>query len=190
MRPHRTLAILALGALAARPGDVSAQSPAAPADSVAPAVAPARAEDVGTIDGIVAAFYDVISGPAGAPRQWARDRSLYLPGVRFTIVQAGPNGRARARVSTHAEYVAGSEPFMVKEGFFEREIHRATRRFGHIAHVWSTYEWRSTRDGPVRGRGINSLELFWDGARWWIASAMWDDEREGSPIPPEYLPRD
>jgi hypothetical protein len=38
------------------------------------------------------------------------------------------------------------------------------------------------------GRGINSIELFWDGKRWWIASAVWDDERPDNPIPREYLP--
>jgi hypothetical protein len=47
---------------------------------------------------------------------------------------------------------------------------------------------RERADGPVFGRGINSIELFWDGARWWIAAAQWDDERPGNPIPKEYLP--
>ena len=37
-------------------------------------------------------------------------------------------------------------------------------------------------------RGINSIELFWDGKRWWIANAIWTDETPGQPIPNEYLP--
>lgn len=73
-------------------------------------------------------------------------------------------------------------------GFDEREIHRVTQRFGNIAHVFSTYETRAKPGGPILGRGINSIELFWDGKRWWIASAIWDDERPGNPIPKEYLP--
>ena len=81
-----------------------------------------------------------------------------------------------------------SDASMVREGFDEREIHRVTERFGNIAHVFSTYETRRSAGGPLMGRGINSIELFWDGKRWWIASAIWDDERPGSPIPKEYLP--
>jgi len=55
------------------------------------------------------------------------------------------------------------------------------RRFGNLVHVFSTYEFRARLDGPVRGRGVNSIQLFWDGQRWWIASATWDNERPGNP---------
>jgi hypothetical protein len=97
-------------------------------------------------------------------------------------------GQPRARVASHQEFVDASNDSTVKEGFYESEIHRVTERFGNIAHVFSTYESRTKADGPVIARGINSIELFYDGKRWWIASAVWDDERPGNPIPPEYLP--
>jgi len=77
---------------------------------------------------------------------------------------------------------------MVHDGFFEREVHRVTRSYGNIAQVFSTYEERRTPDGPVNGRGVNALQLFWDGKRWWVASAIWFDEDPAHPIPPEYLP--
>ena len=77
---------------------------------------------------------------------------------------------------------------MVKEGFYESEIHRVTQRFGNMAHVFSTYESRLKADGPVIARGINSVQLFYDGTRWWIASCVWDDERPDNPLTPEYLP--
>jgi hypothetical protein len=63
-----------------------------------------------------------------------------------------------------------------------------TERFGSIANVFSTYESRRSPEGPVIARGINSLQLFHDGARWWIASATWQDESPRHPIPKEYLP--
>ena len=151
------------------------------------AAARANPDDVATLDGILQAFYDVITGPAGAPRQWARDRSLYIPGVRFVAVES-EHGTPRARVVTHAEYVRSSNAQMVRLGFFEREIHREVRRYGNIAQIFSTYEWRTRADGPVEGRGINSLQLFYDGKRWWIASATWQDESPDTPIPSEYLP--
>jgi hypothetical protein len=77
----------------------------------------------------------------------------------------------------------------VRNGFFERELHRVTRRFGNVVHVFSTYEFRATEDGPVQGRCVNSIQLFWDGNRWWIANATWDSERPDNPIPPDLLPR-
>jgi len=75
----------------------------------------------------------------------------------------------------------------VLKGFYEKEVHRVTQRFGNIAHVFSTYESRLKIDGPVIARGINSIEAFWDGQRWWIASAIWDEERPDNPLPAEYL---
>jgi hypothetical protein len=146
-----------------------------------------RPQDVGSIDSIISAFYDVISGPAGTPRQWRRDSSLYVPGVRFVSMSLR-QGRPHAQVSDHGQYVASSDSFFVRNGFFEREIHRVTRRFGNVAHVFSTYEMRASANGPVTGRGVNSIQLFWDGNRWWIANATWDGERPDNPIPRELLP--
>ncbi len=165
----------------------SPASPAATAPVVVPDVAP-RPEDVATIDGIMKAFYEVISGPPGKPREWGRDRSLYIPGIRFVAMKVDKDGKPRAVVSTHQEYVERTDAWMVKEGFHEVEIHRVTERFGNIAHVFSTYETRHAKGGPLLGRGVNSVELFWDGARWWIASAIWDDERPDSPLPKDLLP--
>lgn len=148
----------------------------------------ARPEDVSSVDAIVATFYDVISGPAGAPRQWARDRTLYVPGAQFVIVGVKEGGsEPSVAVIDHQEYVDRSDAGMVQDGFFEQEIHRITRRFGNVAHVLSTYVARRTADGPVIERGVNSLSLYFDGQRWWIAGAAWDVERPGNPIPQEFL---
>lgn len=152
-----------------------------------PTIAP-RADDVATIDGIMKAFYEVISGPAGQPRQWSRDRTLYIPDIRFVAMSESKSGEPRAQVVSHQQFVDSSNASLVKDGFYESEIHREIQKFGHIAHVFSTYETRLKADGPVIGRGINSLELFYDGKRWWIASNMWDDERPNNPIPVENLP--
>lgn len=146
-----------------------------------------RPEDVATIDGMIRAYYEVVSGPAGAPRDWARDRTLYIPNVRFVSVDAAADGKLVPRIMSHPEFVEGAKE-LERRGFFETEIHRLTRRYGPIAHVWSTYESRQTEAGPVTQRGINSIELFWDGKRWWIAGAIWTDETKGNPIPKEFLP--
>jgi hypothetical protein len=149
----------------------------------------ARPDDVATIDGLIKAYYEVVSGPKGQPRDWARDRTLHIPDARFVAMSVDTAGKPVAAIMSHQQYVERSEPVLAQEGFFESEIHRVTRRFGHIAHVFSTYESRRTADGPVIARGINSLELYWDGARWWIVANLWDQERPGNPIPGEYLPK-
>jgi ketosteroid isomerase-like protein len=149
--------------------------------------AEANPADVGSIDGIVKAFYETISGGKGVARQWSRDKTLYIPDVRF-VAMSEQNGKVRANVMNHTNYVNGSNEFFVGEGFTERELNRTVRRFGNIAHVFSVYEF-STEDGKVKGRGVNSIELFWDGARWWISAVSWDEERPGNPIPKDFLPK-
>ncbi len=181
-RVHMLVLVLLTGGSAV----TRAQRPPAPHVEVA-AIAP-RPEDVATVDGILRAFYDVISGPAGRPRQWARDRTLYIPGVHFVSLSTDSTGHVRADVVDHQMFVDRSDAGLVRRGFFETEIHRTTARFGNMVHVFSTYEMRERADGPVIGRGVNSIELFWDGWRWWIAGAQWDDERPDNPIPKEYLP--
>jgi hypothetical protein len=147
----------------------------------------ARAEDVSSIDGLMKAFYEVISGPAGEPRQWPRDRTLYIPGVRFVSMGANANREPVARVVDHQQFVDSTDAELVAKGFFEWEIHRETKRFGNIAHIFSTYESRITKEGPVIARGVNSIEVYWDGKRWWIAGAIWDEERKDNPLPKEFL---
>lgn len=151
------------------------------------AVAPLT-KDVATIDGVMKAFYEVISGPAGQPRQWSRDRSLYIPDVRFVAIEKRKGGSIEARPMSHQEFVDASDTSLVKNGFYESEVHREMQQFGQIAHVFSTYESRIKKDGPVIARGINSLELFNDGRRWWVLSVQWDEERPGNKIPKRYLP--
>ena len=148
----------------------------------------ARPEDVETLDGILAAFYDVISGAAGERRDWERDRALYLPGTR-QVATGLRDGKPFALGMDHDSYAARADELFRHEGFYEREIHRVVRRFGNIAHAFSTYETRHEENGPVFARGINSIDLYFDASRWWITSAIWDSERPDNPIPPDWLPR-
>jgi hypothetical protein len=144
------------------------------------------AADVESIDGMITAFYDVISGPSGEPRQWDRDATLYPSNVQFTPTGVNQEGEIYGQLMTKQEFINRSNSYLVESGFTEREIHRVTRRFGNVADVASTYEW-GTEDGDT-GRGINFIHLFHDGVRWWITHATWDSERVDNPIPVEFLP--
>ena len=147
----------------------------------------ADSKDVSTIDSIVKALYATISGGAGKEREWGRDKTLYTPDIRFISISSGKN-KSSINQMTHRQYLDGSNDFFVKAGFTEREINRVTRRFGNIAQVFSTYEWE-TADKKSKGRGINSIGLFFDGKRWWISALTWENEHEGNPIPKKFLPK-
>jgi len=152
----------------------------------------ANPADVVTIDSIITAAYDAISGPAGEKRDWDRERSLYIPGARLipTAMDAGTEILdPRPLILDIEGFIARVEPFFDKSGFYEKEIARRTERFGQIAHVWSTYESRHNQDDPQPFmRGINSIQLFNDGKRWWIVSIYWQQENVSAPIPEKYLP--
>ncbi len=95
-----------------------------------------------------------------------------MPGVQF--VQTGErDGQPWHRIESRDQYVARVDPWLFANGFFEHEVDRETRRIGNITHVFSTYESRQTADGPVIHRGVNSIQLLWDGERWWVTAAAW-----------------
>jgi hypothetical protein len=147
--------------------------------------------DVASIDSIITAAYHAISGPAGKERDWHRERSLYLPGARLipTAKDAGELSRDLApQVLDVEEYIASVRPYFEENGFYEKEIARRTEHFGRIAHVWSTYESRHNADDPEPFmRGINSIQLFNDGKRWWIVTIYWQHENLEGPIQNKYL---
>jgi len=151
----------------------------------------ANPADVESIDAIVAAAYDVISGPAGRTRDWDRERSLFISGARLipTAVEAGRNDVDLAPQTLNVEdYIARVEPLFAKNGFYEKEVARRVEQFGQIAHVWSTYESRHDPSEPAPFmRGINSIQLFDDGNRWWILSIYWQHESAEHPLPKKYL---
>ena len=161
--------------------------PVAPATTTAPAAADPA--DVGSVDAILGALYGVISGDKGVKRDWARMEALFHPGARLIPTGRRDTGPARARVMTTADYIAASGPVLEGQGFHEVEIARKVETFGHIVHVWSTYEARrSLTDAEPMMRGINSIQLLDDGQRFWILSVAWSQETPETPIPAEYLP--
>ncbi len=168
-----------------KPNPAPQASPATPAQPTTPAANPA---DVASVDAIMAAVYDVISGPAGKKRDWNRMRSLFVPGARLVPTGPRPNGQYGSRVLSVDEYIERSSPFFDKEGFYEREVARKSDAFGQIAHVFSTYESKhDPNDAKPFARGINSFQLMNDGKRWWIVTIFWQGEDEKNPLPEKYL---
>jgi hypothetical protein len=158
------------------------------AQAAAPATPPARTEDVSSIDGIMKAVYDVISGPAGQKRNWDRMRSLFLPGARLIPTGRGQDGKHGARVWTLEEYITRAGPGLEENGFFERELGRVEERFGNIVHLMSAYDSkRKADDAAPFSRGVNSFQLMYDGSRWWVVTIFWQSESPDTPIPAKFL---
>ena len=143
-----------------------------------------------SVDAIVAAVYDVISGPAGQARNWDRWRSLFLPEARLIAVGQAADGTQSYRVMSPEEYVQGSGAFLEQNGFFEEEIGRTQEEFGPMVHLFSAYQSKRTLDDPEPfARGINSFQLMHHGERWWVLTIYWTSERPDLPIPERYLTR-
>lgn len=147
-------------------------------------------KDTESIDAIITAVYESISGPAGETRQWDRFRHMFAPEAKLIPMQVRPDS-ARARYMGIEDYIKLVDEYFLKNGFFEVEIARTTEQFGHIAHAFSTYESRKNADDEKPfARGINSIQLMFDGNRWWVINIYWDGETPNQPIPDKYLPKD
>ena len=153
------------------------------------AVKEANPTDVATLDAIMKAVYEVISGDAGQKRDWDRFRSLFHKDAK--LIPSGKNpqtGVQGARFLTPEEYVTRSGPNLEKNGFHERELARHVDQYGNIAQVFSTYvSFHKKDDKDPFMRGINSFQLMNDGKRWWVINIYWQAETPETPIPKEYL---
>ncbi|HJR09414.1 MAG TPA: hypothetical protein VJ842_19290 [Pyrinomonadaceae bacterium] len=157
--------------------------PATPQTAVA-----ANPADVNSLDAILAAVYDSISGAKGKARNWDRFRSLFIPGARLIPTFKRQNGEIMSRTLTPEEFITSSGKFMEEQGFFERGVANHIEQFANIAHVFSVYEGRhDTADAKPFLRGINSIQLMNDGKRWWVVTIFWQAEDAANPLPQKYL---
>lgn len=139
-----------------------------------------------SIDEVVVTLYEIISGPAG-PRDWAKMRELCLPDADFSSFVQKEDGTKVFRSGNLEDYIKNSGSFFLQSAFYETEIGRRVDRFGHVAHVFSAYQSQLEKEGEVKARGINSIQLIRDQGRWFIANVIWDSETESEKIPIEYL---
>lgn len=177
--------LLGAGSISVAQQQAPKAAPAAPPAAVAVAPA-AQSGDVGSIDHILAAVYDVISGPAG-PRDWDRFRSLFLDGARLIPSWRDEKGNIKSRILSPDEYAERAGENFAKEGFFEASIANRVESWDHLAHVWSTYESRHAKGEKPFARGVNSFQLLFDGTRWWIVTIYWEGEAPGHALPGKYM---
>lgn len=146
-------------------------------------------DKVNSIDSTIKTLYDVISGEKGEERNWELMKYLYHPAGRLAATGRKQNGDIGVMTLTPEDYEKNSGPWLVENGFFEREIHRKVEQFGNIAHAFSTYEsFHSLNDKEPFMRGINSIQLLYNGKRWFVVNIFWAQESNENPIPDKYLP--
>ena len=161
----------------------SPQPQTATPQDLASRVPPSKPADVNSLDAILRALYDVISGPPG-DRDWNRLRSLCVPEARMTSTTKSATSTA-PRLLTIDDYTQRAGKFFATHGFYESTIVNRVQKFGNIAQVFSSYESRNAPNEKPFARGINSIQLFYDGSRWWVLSILWDEETTTNPLPPE-----
>ena len=142
--------------------------------------------DVKSVDAVIASLYDVISGDPNTPRDWDRFRNLFKPETRLIPTRKADGGDFTLRALAPDDYVQLFTS-RITTGFFERELSRKMETYGTITHVFSTYETKEKKDGPVTNRGINSIQIFHDGHRYFIINIFWCAESMGFPLPEKYL---
>lgn len=146
-----------------------------------------KAEDVASIDAIVAAYYASTSGKSGEPRDWNRFKSLFHPQGRLIPAHPVGDGSATAFFLTAEDFAQQNDKYFKKSGFIDREVAKRVEQYGNIAQVWSTYESRRGQENSdPYSRGIASIQLLKDGGRWWILNVAWDYERPDNLIPEKY----
>ncbi|MCB2231031.1 hypothetical protein KQH82_09985 [bacterium] len=147
--------------------------------------------DIGSVDGIIAALYESISFEPGSEPNWNRLRSLFLDSGR--LIPRRPGAMPEVQTMTTEGFITRSGPVLragqfLRRGFIEKEIARRVEQFGGIVHVWSTYQSTFADGGEPFTRGINSIQLVYHRNRWWVVTVFWEDETPTVPLPGHYLP--
>lgn len=144
-------------------------------------------KDTESIDAAVNALYECISGPKGQVRDWARFRNLFHPYASISSLNPNDNGMITYNLNSIREYIDNATPFFEVNDFYEYELSRKTDEFYGLAQVFSTYEFKTSKDGPAIRRGINSIQLVRFEGRWWITILTYNSENDFIKVPETYL---
>jgi hypothetical protein len=138
-----------------------------------------------TLDDLVKALDDAVSGPTDKDRTCLRQ--LLIPEARLIPVSKGKDGAIAPHILTLDDWIARVKASGRKE-FYEVQVKYPTDVYGHVAHLWSTYEVHPTPEGKPEIRGVNSIQAFFNGNEWKVVEILWQAETPDEPIPSKYLP--
>lgn len=148
--------------------------------------------NLASVDGIVNSLYNIISGPVGQERDWASFKNLFTDNARLYIAVPDKDSGTVLRSITPDEYIQRNQNRLSDEGFSEEELYRVTNSYGAGTQVFSTYEshYNNKNGDEEITKGINNIQLFYDGQRYYIVSIFWDANAKNVAVPDRYLPKD
>lgn len=152
----------------------------APQAQAATATCPATA----TLGDLIKAIDAAVSGPGNQDRTCFR--ALFLPNARLIPIRVSADGAATPRILTVDDWISAVAK-RGSESFTEKQIKVGTETYGHMAHLWSTYETLGS-DGKMMDRGINSIQAIFDGKQWHVLEIIWQAESPTERVPEKYLP--
>lgn len=140
------------------------------------------AADVQSIDAIIDAYYNVVSGASTDPWQFDRDR--YIHSKNAIITRLAEDGKSVSH-ALESEYIPLT--LAPKEDFYEKELKRIVSNYGNLAQVWSAFEIRTDPEVASNVRGLNSIQLHFEKGRWFIDSWTCEMENTKNAIVTEFL---
>lgn len=177
----RSILLVVILVAAAGAGPVQAQTPTTvPIEQAA-----------GTPSGLIEALYRMVSFGPGPEPDWEMFRGVFLPEA---IVVFSPRGTRPMRVMSVDGFIQDWKDFfrdaaLEDKGFTETIAGMKVTEFGGLAHAWVIFEPRIGGTQPARQiRGLDSIELSFDGTRWWVAAITTDFEGPTQRIPAGLVP--
>jgi hypothetical protein len=138
-----------------------------------------------TLDELVKAIDNAVSGPANQDRTCFR--ALFTQDARLIPIRIAADGTATPRILTVQDWIDA----VAKRGsaaLSEHQIKVRTESWAQLAHLWSTYTTTDTPTGKQLDRGINSIQAVYDGKQWRVIEIVWQAETPAEPVPEKYLP--
>lgn len=141
---------------------------------------------VQSIDSLISTLYNVISMPPGK-RNWNEFKNLFLPNARLISIKMDNAGKYNFYNVTVDDYIEMIKPKLDNANYFEIEIGRKQEEYNNIAQVFSTYKSTLILEKDILFEsGINSFQLIYYKDRWWIVSALFNNETRDNMIPDKY----
>jgi hypothetical protein len=129
------------------------------------------------LDGLIGAMYRSVSGPRGAID--ARLQGLvFTPQARLIRTGVGEDGEIWRKEMSVADYEESTREFFASRDFYEYETARQIKECAPFAYVLSEYEAKGHPESDeIILRGVNSIQCFFDGQRWWVNHLIWNHHR-------------
>jgi hypothetical protein len=133
------------------------------------------------LDKTLQEMYAVISFREGGEPDWGGMKAVFHSQARFTRIT--PEGIDHFDLQSFQAMVVEMLDRGVYTSFYEEEVVRRAQIFGSLAHVLSAYETKRSPDASsCLARGVNSIQLLWEGSSWFVLSLLWDEATPGDPL--------